>query len=345
MNDASHIVWDLGTRAQGEHGTVTVTLQSSAALADGVFITNTATFDSEETPAVQASVITTVHNTVQGTPLLSITKTNTIVSFTNPGKIVTYTVVVKNAAAATAAAINVMVTDTLPEGFTFVDTGLATKTVAVGTIAPGNSVTLTYDVQISPIVSSGSYVNTATAKGDNTSTVSATSLVAIRVPEVLGATTEPTLTLEKTVNVTKPIASGSIISYTLKITNTGDADAANVSVTDVLPKGFTFLLDGTGTKIWNIGTLKPNHSRVIVFDVKISNSVINGSYKNVATLTATDLPKITATATVEVKNPRVLGLATTGAGTIEYAVLLLSALSLLVGASLMISNRHGYRIV
>jgi uncharacterized repeat protein (TIGR01451 family) len=144
--DASHIVWNLGTRAQGEHGTVTVTVKTSAALANGVILTNTGTFDSEETPAVQSSAVTTVLAKTIGSPILSITKSNNVSIFTNPGQTVTYTVVVKNSALATASAVNVMMTDTLPAGFTFVDTGLSTKVIALGTIAPGNSVTLTYDV-------------------------------------------------------------------------------------------------------------------------------------------------------------------------------------------------------
>jgi uncharacterized repeat protein (TIGR01451 family) len=239
--DASHIVWNLGTRAQGEHGTVTVTVKTSAALANGVILTNTGTFDSEETPAVQSSAVTTVLAKTIGSPILSITKSNNVSIFTNPGQTVTYTVVVKNSALATASAVNVMMTDTLPAGFTFVDTGLSTKVIALGTIAPGNSVTLTYDVLVSTTISSGNYINTASAKGENTDTVSATSTVAIRVPEVLGVTTEPSLTLTKSVNVTKAIPSGSIITYTVTIKNTGDQVASNVVLEDTLPTGFTFL--------------------------------------------------------------------------------------------------------
>lgn len=341
--DASHIVWNLGTRAQGEHGTVTVTVKTSAALANGVILTNTGTFDSEETPAVQSSAVTTVLAKTIGSPILSITKSNNVSIFTNPGQTVTYTVVVKNSALATASAVNVMMTDTLPAGFTFVDTGLSTKVIALGTIAPGNSVTLTYDVLVSTTVSSGNYINTASAKGENTEIVSASSTVAIRVPEVLGVTTEPSLTLTKSVNVTKAIPSGSIVTYTVTIKNTGDQVASNVVLEDTLPTGFTFLADGSSHKIWNLGTLKPDHTRVIIYDVKISNSVVNGVYKNVAVLTADDQPALKAQASVTIKNPKVLGLATTGANPFDKLVLALSGLAFLVGASLVIRNQHGYR--
>ncbi len=278
--------------------------------------------------------------TIVKSPSLSITKSNTIVGFTNPGKTVTYTVVVTNAAAATDIAKNVILTDTLPNGFTFVDTGLATKTTSLGDLAIGQSKTLTYVVQINGFQPAGTYINTASAKGDNTTTVIATSTVEVRVPQVLGATSEPTLTIIKTVSPTTTTPGG-IITYTITIKNIGDADATNVSIADSLPGGFTFVDTGTRTHTFNLGTIEPSHTRVIHYDVKVGSSVKAGVYKNVAVLTADDLEQQIVKAAVTIKAPAVLGLATTGPSVRDYLIFLAGMVLCAAGLTLTRTARHG----
>ncbi|MBI5405347.1 MAG: DUF11 domain-containing protein [Candidatus Kerfeldbacteria bacterium] len=252
-------------------------------------------------------------------PILGITKTNDIVGFTNPGKQVNYTITVTNAANATDTAKNVVMNDTLPVGFTFVDTGLATKSTNVGDLAPGASKSFTFLVNISGTQAAGIYTNTATAQGSNTLLVTATSNVDVRVPSVLGITAEPELVLTKTVD--RSIANpGNIVTYTVTISNPGDADVTNVTLTDTLPTGFTFLDTGKGTKTWTIGTLKAHHQRVLNYQVKLSDSLKAGKYDNKAVVLSAELDPRTAFATVEVRVPQVLGLATTGVSMRDYVI-------------------------
>jgi len=93
---------------------------------------------------------------------------------------------------------------------------------------------------------------------------------------------------------------GDIVTYTLTLTNSGNMNLENVKVIDALPGGFSYIagtsmLDGVSisdptisgnTLEWNIGSVEKDGIKVITYNAKISDSVINGSYKNLATCNA-----------------------------------------------------------
>ncbi len=262
-------------------------------------------------------------------PTLSITKTNNSGSFVNPGATVTYTIVVTNAAGATQSATNVVLNDTLPAGFTYTIGGGSTKSFNLGNIVPGASVTTTYTVLVSASQVAGTYANTATADGDNTDPVSATSNVVVHVPQVLGISS-PTLSLAKTVDHQNSNP-GKTVKYTLTVTNSGDGNATNTDISDTLPAGFTFADDGTSTRIWHLGTLLAGGHQTITYAVKIGSNVKAGTYVNHALATADGIDPVTAIANVKVVVPEVLGLATTGVSAKDYAIFALGSLLLALG--------------
>ncbi len=311
------VTWNLGTQAPGASGEVHYVTRVASPIANGTVVTNIATIDSAETdPAISASAVATVTSA----PDLTITKASDLTTFTNPGKSVNYTVVVTNKATATDTAKNVVMTDTLPSGFTFATDGTSTKAFAVGDLTPGQSKSFTFLVNISGTQAAGTYVNTAKAKGDNTTEVTATTPVEVRVPTVL-TSTSPDLTIVKQV-AKKDLKPGDVTTYTLTVTNIGDGDATNVIVTDTIPSGLSFVHIKSKTATWNLGTLKPGHSRVINVDVRVNSNAKKGTYENVATVTADDMPVRDAKAAVNVTIPKVLGLATTGVRTLDYLIVL-----------------------
>lgn len=263
-------------------------------------------------------------------PTLTITKTNNITTFVNPGATVSYTVVVGNSASATQSATNVVLTDTLPSGFTFAIGGGSTKSFNLGDIAPGASVTTTYQAPVSASQTAGVYTNTATAVGGSTVSassvhalstvgpVSATSNVEVRVPQVLGAKS-PTLTITKTANPTT-VNPSATVTYTVTISNTGDGDATSVIMTDTLPTGLTFVDGGGSTKSWTIGTLAAGAQQIVTYQAKVGKNVKAGVYTNTALAAANGLDPVSASASVTVKVPKVLGLATTGVGLRDYGI-------------------------
>lgn len=339
------VTWNLGPQSANATGSVTLTVAVAASLPTGTILTNTALVCADSIGATRQTTHLcdedTETTTVVSAPSLSITKVNNVAGFTNPGQVVTYTVTVTNATTATTSAIDVILTDVLPAGFTFVDGGTGTKTFNLGTMAPGSSVTTTYAVNIASSVTAGTYTNTATAKGTNTNLVSASSNVVVKVPSVLGISTEPLLTITKAVSPTSTVP-GAIVTYTLTVRNTGEADATNVVITDTLPDGFIFVDDGNSTKTWNLGTLELNHERVINYDVRVSLSVKSGTYENNAVLTADGMEPLTAKKKVTVVAPRVLGLATTGPSAMDYALVTLGLALMVLGGTLMLRRRSNH---
>jgi uncharacterized repeat protein (TIGR01451 family) len=321
------ITWNLGNKNLPEVGAVSFVAKVASPLPNGTVLTNTATIDSAETPPVSSTATTTVASA----PVLSITKVNNVATFVNPGTVVTYTVTIANAATATDTAHNVKFTDVLPSGFTYVDGGGSTKTFTVGDLAPGASVTTSYPVNVPASQTAGLYANTATASADNYPAVSASSVVDVRVPQVLGVSAVPDLEITKTADV--PFAGpDTTVTYTVTVKNVGDATAVNVILHDRLPNGFTFVSGGGRDKDWKLGDLEPGTARVINYPVRVSPKVKAGKYTNVATARADNTNQVTAKHTLPVKVAKVLGLAATGPSSLDYALFTAGALLLLFGA-------------
>lgn len=322
-NTAGTVTWNLGAHNPGDNGSVTLVVGVTKPLPNGTVISNTgqicATANNQNESTTQHCATSTTTTTVQSAPSLSITKTNDVIGFTNPGKTAIYTVTVTNSTVATDTAHAVVLTDVLPTGFTYTLGGGSTKNFSLGELAPGASVVTTYSTVINNSQTTGTYINTASAQGSNAPKVSATSNVEVRVPQVLGTTATPSLTIVKSVSPTTTNP-GKVVTYTVTITNNGDADAKNVVLTDTLPKGLTSLDTGKSTRTWSIGTLAANHQRVINYLVKVGDNVKAGSYKNIAVVTATGLDSTQASATLTVRVPRVLGLATTGVSLRDYLI-------------------------
>lgn len=309
------VTWLLGSHQPGDSGTVTVTTTVGISVANGTVVTNTATLSSAETPAVSASQTTAVTSPAINIPpagpvmtTLSVAKSVDL-AFANPGDTANYTVNVKNTG--TAKAINVVLTDTLPAGLTFVDGGTSTKTFTIGDLGTGVTATVLFAVKVSATQAAGTYTSTASVKADNASAVTATANLEIRIPVVLGVTTTEhrAMTLTKSVSKTEH-ESGDTFHYTLVLNNTGNVELTNVRIHDTLPTGFHYSDTGSSKRVWAIGTLMIGEIRTIRYDVSIDKNVIAGKYDNKATASADVTPSQHATSTVAVHAPKVLGATT-----------------------------------
>ncbi len=236
------------------------------------------------------------------------------------------------------AATNAIITDPLPANTTFVsaDNGgtfaAGVVTWNLGTKAPGSTGTVNVTVLVNPsLTASTTLNNTGTFDTDQTPPVSDSVPTTVTVPLVLGVSAEADLTLTKSVD-DKTAERGQTLTYTLVVTNTGDADATNVVVTDNLPDGFTFLAGGRTTRTWNIGTLAAGASKTLTYKVVVGDNVIAGQHINRAFVTADFFDPIVAEAIVTVKIPQVLGLATTGAGLMDYMTFILGLVLVAAGA-------------
>ncbi len=195
------------------------------------------------------------------------------------GSLLAYTITVTNTTG--AAVSDRLVLDSVPWHSKFVPgsmsahTGVLTPTEPVsvepgntmtwtlGSLADGASIAMTFEVVVdSPMYSGTQVVNTAWADGF-VDTVTTT---------IQG---HPDLAVTKTVtpSVVKP---GQMVTYTLLLTNTGNAIASDVTVVDRLPVGFL-----PNTKFWQISALVD--SRTLTFAAKAP--LEEGTYTNMVTVT------------------------------------------------------------
>jgi uncharacterized repeat protein (TIGR01451 family) len=245
----------------------------------------------------------TVTTTSGGNPVLSIVK-DVEPSITNPGGTVTYTVTVTNTGNRTA--VNVILTDTLPDGLAHEDTGLTVHSWNLGNLTPGQSTTTTFNALISEDAEVGFYVNTAEAVANNHGPVSDDAEVEVR-GVVLGDEAEPVLEIEKVGDRTL-VNPGSQMTYTITITNTGEAPAVNLVVTDTLPEGFTLAEDGSEVIQWNIPLLEVGESWTVSFLVNISEDITEGEHLNVVEANAENYDgELFASYLVESREGEVLG--------------------------------------
>lgn len=166
------------------------------------------------------------------------------------GTALNYTVTVTNNGPDTAE--NVVVTETLPAGMTFVSTSgcaedpVGVPTCSLGTIASGNMASFTVSVTVD-----------AGTTGTITNIASVTTSSTDNEPANDSATEDTTVVVEADLSVTKTADSdnvtpgiqtdfvaGEAIHWEIEVENLGPSDATGVVVTDVVPAG---LLDVTTT--------------------------------------------------------------------------------------------------
>ncbi|MGH2593681.1 MAG: beta strand repeat-containing protein [Anaerolineae bacterium] len=90
----------------------------------------------------------------------------------------------------------------------------------------------------------------------------------------------PTIAIGKSDGQTDVIQ-GQVLTYTLRVTNTGAVTATNLLITDVLPIGVTFGsaspgCAGTSTVTCNLGSLSPNASNTVTITTSVNFNLANG---------------------------------------------------------------------
>jgi gliding motility-associated-like protein/uncharacterized repeat protein (TIGR01451 family) len=303
--DSTTGIWTIGNLANGADATLNIvaivnatgtyanTATVSTVTPDGNTADNTSTVTPVPTPLANVSVVKTVDNTAPAV-----------------GSNVVFTIRAANAGPSEAA--NVTATDVLPTGYTFVSATPSVGTYdqntgiwTIGNLANGADATLNI---VSIVNATGTYANTATVSSvtpdgntaDNTSTVTP-------VPSPLS-----NVSVVKTVDNAAPVV-GSNVVFTIRAANAGPSEAANVTATDVLPAGYSFVSAtpsvGTydqGTGIWTIGNLA-NGADATLNIVAIVNAT--GTYANTATVSSVtpdgNTADNTSTVTPKPNNPPV----------------------------------------
>lgn len=233
----------------------------------------------------------------------------------NGKDVVTYYVTVTNDG--NAEAKDVKVTDTVPEGLTLVDGSISDKgtvkngviTWKLGNLVKGEKRTVSFKVNVPE--EQGMWRNIAytfypnnpdNEDPDNPKEEPSNPVDIIEWPEE-----GPKLLIDKTQALNNGTftsevlkgKAGDVVTYALTVRNVGKTTAEGITVTDVVPKGLTYVNGSVshdavyenGKLTWYVETLEPGISVTLKFQAKLPMDNAAGSWKNVATLTYQNDPE------------------------------------------------------
>ena len=291
-----------GDLAPGEWFGALINVRVPVTISDNTLVTNTAT-------------ITTTSNIIAGSSILTATEPTLLRQTTNNptdlviskdaspaqaaaglagGNLITYTLVVTNAGPAAATAVQV--TDLYPPEFVLLSATTSKPAgeaqcsnggvCDLGELGIGASAVITLVFAVPADVASGIYTNTAHvgSAGPDSDLSNNTASAAV---EVLN---NAVLQVRKVANPATATA-GDALAYTILVTNTGPSDAANVTVSETLPAGFTLALvtpsqGGCVAFPCNLGTIVAGGNASIYLYGTVSTSV-TGTLTNTVAVTST----------------------------------------------------------
>ena len=215
------------------------------------------------------------------------------------GDTVSFQIVVTNNGSAQATGVTL--TDTLPPGITFSSASVSAGTsynsgnglFNIGTLGAGSSATLTLTGTVDVGEGGNTITNTTTAAmGDQND------------PSTAGDDLTEAVTVENDADLVtvKTLASGDSIpdegdtvSFQIVVTNNGAAQATNVSLTDTLPAGITFVSSSvttgsynSGNGLFTIGTLNAGSSATLTLTGTVDIGEGGNTITNITTAATGD---------------------------------------------------------
>ena len=196
------------------------------------------------------------------------------------------------------AATNVLLTDNLPAGVSFVSASPPAGTTCTNhgqtvsctaaALPNGGSVPVPIAVTITPGTAAGTQLTDIATVSSDTGDDVPTNNTANATTTV---TTSADLGLTKTISP-NPAPAGSNVTYTLTAHNNGPSTAAGVVVTDALPLGLNYVTstpagictNDNGTVSCSLGSLGPNQSSAVTITAAISSNFAAGTINNTATV-------------------------------------------------------------
>ncbi len=193
-----------------------------------------------------------------GAPAFPTTVKSVDKSVTYVGDILTYRVVLNNIGADTVDATNVVFTDNLPPGLSFVSGSVKIDGVVqssvnpvtgipIATISAGSSKTVQFQARVDSLPASP-----APAQFSNSASWTYQYIPCSSQPTQNGSvttnaviTTAPRLEPTKSVAPTGVVGSGTTLTYTITVPNTGQANTSGATLQDAIPTGATYVANST----------------------------------------------------------------------------------------------------
>jgi uncharacterized repeat protein (TIGR01451 family) len=256
-------------------------------------------------PSVSIPVTMTV---VPSAPILNIAKSGNPTSV-QAGGLLVYTIVVGNTGNADATGITV--TDTIPANTAFVSadaggTRIGDQVQWSGKTVPADgALTVHFTVRVDSPLPNGTILNNDAYGVTCTEGVSATGS-----PVQTTVHSAPVLAIAKS-GSPDPVQAGGLLTYTILVENTGNADATGVTVTDTIPANTAFVsADAGGTRVgdqvqWSGKTVPADTILMLHFTVRVDSPLPNGTILNNDAYGATCTEGVSATGspvTIPVEN-------------------------------------------
>ena len=267
-NAAGTITWNIANVPAGQPGKLIVKALVDPTATVGDQFDNKATIDSIQTTPLDSNTVTI--DVVGGVPVLLLEKTVDRTSAA-AGEELTYTFTYRNVGA--AAATGVVLTDSLPNGVTFVsasNNGSESGRIVtwdLPDILPGQTLSEFLKVEIDPGITTGPLTNQAAISSPNAfqNLVTGQGTTSVRAA--------PVLTLNKTVDTTHAEA-GETVRYTIAYENIGTVPSTAAQIIDDVDGLLDNLRAPNGTisnqKItWDLGPLSPGASGSVTFDARV----------------------------------------------------------------------------
>ncbi len=242
------ITWNLGELAIGQNVPVSFTAQALLTGPQTIGLS----VSSDEGLSAQTSIATTA---IPGVLQASKTGPSTV----SLGGEATYTIQVLSSG--TGANTQIRLIDTIPSGMSFVSSDprgtLTGNQLAfeLGTLNQGNLASVQVVLRADAVGEQENIVTATSAEGGSAESTAVTQVV------------QPVLGVIKT--GPDNVLIGSEATYVITISNVGDGDALNATLTETLPAGLQYVssdpagaVDGQ-TIVWNVGTLAPNDSSTV----------------------------------------------------------------------------------
>ena len=300
--DAATGLWTIGTLANGASATLTIEGTVDAGQSGNVITnTTTAATGDQVDPSTDGDILE--ESVAINTPVADLVTVKTLASgdaTPDEGDVVTFEITVTNDGP--DAATGVFLTDFLPSGLTAtaangtVSQGSydpATGIFGIGTIASGDTVTLTLEGTVDA------------GEGGNTITNITTAATGDQVdPSTVGDDLDESVVVNDAADLVtvKTLASGDstpeegdTVTFQIDVTNNGAAQATNVSLTDLLPAGITLtggsISQGsydTANGLFDIGTLNVGEIATITLTGTVDAGQGGNTITNITTAATGD---------------------------------------------------------
>jgi uncharacterized repeat protein (TIGR01451 family) len=328
----------LGTLAGGSMQMATFVIDVDSSVAPELTdLSNKVDLDTT-TPALSDSF--TLDTPVTASVTLGISKDDGPTTTASPGDLLTYTIDYGNTGNRDAG--ETTITETVPDQTTFSATNSTpgwtcpagggpgdTCSLSLGTLPGGDAGSIAFAVEID------NPIDANTTAIDNTAFISATNGLAEMAMTSTPLASAPTLSLAKTTGGITSVSPGGTPSFTMTYANTGNEDAANVVISDIVPAQTTFVPEESSAG-WDCGgSFTPGStcqfavgdlagggaSGLVVFTLRVDDSVdvATDTITNVATLDADNADSVNAQDSVTVVSEASLAVSITEASSGPFA--------------------------